>query len=70
MLQTIEAQSNTKTLDEMLADLFVSGREYWQMEAQFGPIPADIADQYGIDQSHWDDMADYQSQVNSGIAMF
>ena len=76
MITTDVAEINTLTnIDELLATLAESGREYWQFEAQFGPIPSEIAETYGIDQinaalANDEDYADWLAQTATGIPMF
>lgn len=61
-------------LDEVLEN----GRKYWLFEAQFGPIPSNIAEMYNISEidqmnaqlANDEDYADFLAQSASGIPMF
>ena len=72
MVQVNETQSNT--FEEVLAN----GRSYWLFEAQFGPIPTNIAEMYNISDvdvmnaelANDEDYADFLAQTATGIPMF
>lgn len=61
-----------------LNEVFENGRTYWLYEAQFGPIPSNIAEMYNISETDQmnaqlandEDHADFLAQSASGIPMF
>ena len=61
-----------------LNEVFENGRTYWLFEAQFGPIPTNIAEMYNISEidqmnaqlANDEDYADFLVQSATGIPMF